>query len=898
MLRGQRTEVLREWIWVLDATTGNWRTLQDYETDNDDVVVAFSPVFKAQLDDTGKKLHGFGIFVDTKTGQVEAKAAPAGAAPSNFILEVSVEENGDGIAAPLIPYGILRVHVHRSIEKVWLTPEKLSVRRSRVAGNEEITDVVFAVRAQFDDGTVADITASNQIEFTPAPWFVARWVRIPASAGNTVAPFTISVTTSANWNAKSATATLEVLPRWQDEPNVPTAELVDGVPGVWDGTLKPERVPNVLLLGSGFKEDDRDGFREITNLVVHQMKKDPLMQPFGYLGTSINYWRLMVPARERGISVRSEVQQGMQEGQLFAWTIPSPAEPPPAAVDWEVQHLCYMAGLPVPDDFNLVADADTHLPLQNLDALRAHDSGKLDFSVLEAKWFATMRLDHPVPMVQSIPRRVIKQWLAMCDRTFIDEVDNYPPASIGVPPAASRGDNNLLLFHENRLRFGGSSDERLAFFRRVRAEPRNGVTVTLDDVGPLAPELGNLWSELRDGFAFDNRAFVATFSNMPYGRANAAIHTRLSVYANPPQGDLFVMSSVPVARDPVRHALKLALPEPRVAILDDDTWRVFAHELAHKFGLGDEYAEGPSSYDGTEEGLASDGNLTAAATVLDPDTQKVRYGEIKWNWHRIRNASVLTRPLGLRIDGLFLAFVRKGSGHQFAPGDFVRLRQRDSRKVLGKDPVISNVEFVVDSIHPTNLDQPSDPFSMTVVLKNQSIGVNFELFGAGSIVYKPIPAAPPLWDPVLHPYLTLVSPGAQRIMDKIGGTMTGVACDVGVLSDNLGSGTQVPVAEDPENRIAKADLPDVVGVYYGGQLHACGILHPTGHCMMRNSHSGHGAVLPRLSVRPRRPHRSRSALVDRSRVRQEVSALSTNANTGSTPWPTSSATRSRRSRDI
>jgi len=24
-------------------------------------------------------------------------------------------------------------------------------------------------------------------------------------------------------------------------------------------------------------------------------------------------------------------------------------------------------------------------------------------------------------------------------------------------------------------------------------------------------------------------------------------------------------------------------------------------------------------------------------------------------------------------------------------------------------------------------------------------------------------------------------------------------------------------------------------VYYGGSLYACGILHPTGHCMMRNS---------------------------------------------------------------
>ena len=354
VLRGQKTQVLRDRIWVHDATKNERRTLSDYETENHDVELEFAPVFKATPDATGKKLQGFGIFVDIKNGQVEAKAAPPGHAPSNFILEVFVTENGTGTAAPLIPNGTLRVHVHGSVKNVWLTPSKLSIRRSRTAGNEELTDSVFTVRAQFDDDTVVMVTDSDEVKFSPSEWFIAKWVRIPASAGNTVAPFTVKVTTSAKWNNKTANATVEIVRRWQDEPNVPTAELVDGHPDVWSGTRKPEEVPNVLFLGTGFTDADRESFAAITNLVVHNMRRETLLQPFGYLATSINYWRLMLPNVERGISVQCEVQQAMQNGLLFAWAIPSPAESPPTAADWQLQHLIYMAGLPVPADFNLV----------------------------------------------------------------------------------------------------------------------------------------------------------------------------------------------------------------------------------------------------------------------------------------------------------------------------------------------------------------------------------------------------------------------------------------------------------------------------------------------------------------------------------------------------------------
>jgi hypothetical protein len=866
LLRGKRTGPLRGRLWVLDASTGAWDTLEAYsEAHHDQLEVSFQPVFKAAPDTTGKRLQGFEIYVDKHSGEVEAKLNPPDSSPSSFMLEAVVDDDGAG--SPLVPNAFLRVHVHGGVTNLWLTPRKLAIRRVKAAGDVEPTQYRFAVRAQFDDGTVGDITESGELTFTPAPWFDGNEIKIPASAGDAVGEFDVTVKTSPNLGSKTTKAKLEILRSWAKEPDPPKAELIDGAPGVRDGSLKPERLANVLFLSSGFTSGDRDAFRAITSRVVDNMQiKEQLLQPFGHLAQSINYWRLFVPSPERGISVRAEVQQLTRQGMLFASLIPTPAPPPPAARDWQLEHVLYMAGLPVPADLTLVKDVTDPVnphPVPSVDSLRTRQLNTLDFSALRKKWIKTMRLDHSDAMVNGIMGDWLLQWLYLCDRTFIDEVDNFTAVSTGVPPGAlPPGTPPRLrdLLQPNGLRppFNRTTEQWTGFFSRVEAAPLNGVTATLDN----GRALGNLWAQDDLSFAFDNCNHVAFLCNLNFGTANAAILTlrprqqsvyaRLFVNAKPPVGDKFIMRDIPVTRDPPRNALKLDLPASDVEMLVAQTWRTFAHELAHTFGLGDEYAESSATYAGTETDLVDDGNLTAFATVLDPaaanlpptDPAKfnVRYERIKWNWPRIRKASVLRRSLGLRPGGLYLAFVRKRADNPFAPGDTVRLRQRDPRKVLGRDPVISNVEFVVDSISPDDLDPPHDAALMTIVLKNESIGINVDQFGAGSIVYMPIAAAADAYPqetdplhpvPMAHPYLTLVAPGGERLMNKTGSTMQGANCDNSDFSPNIGGSPQVPAAEDP--KIPSKDLPRVVGVYFGGSLWACGILHPTGRCVMRDS---------------------------------------------------------------
>jgi hypothetical protein len=92
---------------------------------------------------------------------------------------------------------------------------------------------------------------------------------------------------------------------------------------------------------------------------------------------------------------------------------------------------------------------------------------------------------------------------------------------------------------------------------------------------------------------------------------------------------------------------------------------------------------------------------------------------------------------------------------------------------------------------------------------------------------------------ILRRYLTLVSPAAELIMTRIGGTMTGVACDIDrqIKQMEEKAGMQVPnLPADFMTSIPSKDLPEIVGVYFGGGQYACGVLHPTGTCMMRNDH--------------------------------------------------------------
>jgi hypothetical protein len=526
--------------------------------------------------------------------------------------------------------------------------------------------------------------------------------------------------------------------------------------------------------------------------------------------------------------VRSEVYTFTRSGQLIAKPVPSP-QPPPRHGDWEVEHLIYVAGLPIMADLALAKRGQQ--VVTSVDELRDTELELLDFDALVARWHAMTRA---IPAL-NLTKELAWRWLTLANRTFINEVDTFPSMAIGEPPSAKFDDGGEITFHD--LRGGVRECRRL--LRRLSAAPRAGRppivlgddVVTEDDAASTA--LGNLWGmDLENSATFDNRRFLVPVCNVLFGREEwnerAGLRLRLSYSAfdiTPDGNSARQLPGLPIAVD--ANGLTL-IPPPTLARALPENWVTFAHELAHAFDLGDEYVEFAQDYPGAEKDLNDDANLTTTGAVLVLQNGEVSKSSIKWSWHRIRKAAVITLPVDDKLNGRFHVYVAREHGAGIAPGDGVRLRKRDPRTVIGRSPVTSIVEFQVVEVHPDNIDDPADDSNMTIVVKNDSIGIDVRPFEPGSLVYVPVPdPAVPLPDP----YFTLISPAAERIMNHTHGALTGAQCDLDEQAADGGAFTQVPV-EDPNGHTQHG--PRLVGMYYGGDRYACGIVHPAGQCLMRD----------------------------------------------------------------
>jgi hypothetical protein len=91
-----------------------------------------------------------GMSVDPATGVVTAGAHPSAPQPkfANFNFLMTVHEVIGGVGTNET---VIRIHIHDSIQKIWLTLPTLTIH---VGSNE----CRFTVLALFDDGAVGDIT--------------------------------------------------------------------------------------------------------------------------------------------------------------------------------------------------------------------------------------------------------------------------------------------------------------------------------------------------------------------------------------------------------------------------------------------------------------------------------------------------------------------------------------------------------------------------------------------------------------------------------------------------------------------------------------------------------------------------------------------------------------------
>lgn len=777
VISGQASPDLSASFLAFTKSDGSTQWAADYVSANADVSLEFFPLFKTQGAQPANTHKGFGISVDKRTGVLTLDAALPSPTKRNFILEVTATDTSNP-ADPKTYREYIRIHVHQSVSQVWLTPGTLTVRPFSTT-RPETTNFKFYVRAQFDDGVVGDISDLPNLAWSPAanvnPSTGKLILKAGDSTGNSI---TITVTVPAAHGGTSATANMSVQDAW-DPANTIDASIVVG--GGWPGTINPEKVPNVLLIGDGFAAANEAAFRTYVNSMVQFLKTNPLNRPYDVLSTSINFWTAFLPSNVTGVTVNGEIYPVGSGAGMRARYVPGPRKPPAGhAGTWSLDQLIYMVGLPVKtDDVSNAARTNANITTE---------------------WQTLVDPD-PSPHVNDA---LINRWRAMAKRSLIDAVDSF----LGVRTGKLVSNPNTLHFSNLDSKNRITRDNMDQLFRALR-DPR-GILIN------------ELWAKRADGSKPNNYDLVCIL----VAGNGRAVNSDGYFFVN-------ILDDIKISTIAGKNAFSLNYtPADIPDSSDNDRSHTFAHELTHSFAIGDEYgeSEGPPTHL-TSAQVDEDGNVT-----LEDDTKRagqIHGDEIKWNWHRARKAGVIDQTIVDAGGGKYRLPLRLGQGHQFKVGDTVHLRFREYPKPLPKYPKLSSPLEITDPA-PTADAVHVRPKAGAVfnypnlVQPNQFIAE----FTPGSIVYIPTAAPASVFNANTYPYAEMV---AKNIKDYITNNHKPLTAYPSVVDDNNVQNPIIPGVALPDCFSRKR--PRIVGLYSGGRTYHKGLFHPTGNCLMRDSHT-------------------------------------------------------------
>jgi hypothetical protein len=330
---------------------------------------------------------------------------------------------------------------------------------------------------------------------------------------------------------------------------------------------------------------------------------------------------------------------------------------------------------------------------------------------------------------------------------------------------------------------------------------------------------------------FENEDLIVVLSAYPGGWAENA-NGCITLMA---QGRWGPAPPFPVTLSDRGEAQLKPLPIPQV--IPGPSWRAAAHALGHSLGLGVEYDVIDGRYDAGDT-LYRYGNLQLEEAVADPaDPGKIDPAKVKWNWHRVRKAAVLTGKPQLntkvpdpKADELVTTFrvpVRPQDARRLELNDWVLLRKRVRGKVLGGALDDDGVPLPIHVL-PTNLRVAEKPASGEVVVRPADgvpIGLDdMQEFGEGDLLFAPVQASSGSeWARMISPAI------AEQLAAGMLSPPNPDCRATGAESVEPLFGVTLPPS------LPQWHLPRIVGVYQGGHRHACGVVHPAGTCMMRGA---------------------------------------------------------------
>jgi hypothetical protein len=395
--------------------------------------------------------------------------------------------------------------------------------------------------------------------------------------------------------------------------------------------------------------------------------------------------------------------------------------------------------------------------------------------------------------------------------------------TVGVPPAP--GANNRFLLNERDTAFGtalGGRPRAQRFFeiRDAVFNPSRLAEEDFDDflknlTDPAGNPVGARWAR---GGIDQERIVVLMHTN----RRAASNSTRVG-------GGKYIGMAV---SDNDHHRIQNAVaPDRGKNLLQDPVpgrlalvCQLFAaHELAHSFGLEDEYGGGGRLPASKVAGLAPTPNVQPRSTLLtgaNLDADKV-----KWRWPRIRAAGVLTAPPAPLAAGRLRVTLQPGHAANFSVGDVVRLRKR---------PLLPNASVTDRFLVNVVVNLPADQH---VDLEQLFVGpFDSPNWPAGTVLMAPVRGPDP--NPagrVYGPDLELMH---TTVRARINASRNPLNAGPAEAANRACVGGQ-PIPTPATNFTAAAPRPNpprysswLVGLYENGNIYDCDIYRPTGICLM------------------------------------------------------------------